>query len=272
MLMSQKTITFLGTGAADATKYYHSCFYIEDEKASLLVDTGGGNGILAQLEKANIPLESIRHLFITHKHMDHLFGAFWILRFLGAKIAKEKAEGLSIYASQNIIRTIREIAPNFLKEKVTSLFDGKIKFIVINDKELISIGDWKLMPFDLLSKKEEQFGFRLTFADQKNIVCLGDEPYKDALFDSCKDADILLHDAFCLEKDREQFKPHEIHHSTAKEAASAAKKTNAKNLIIFHTEDKSTFGNRKELYTKEAHEYYDGTIFVPDDLEKIIIA
>lgn len=269
--MSQKTITFLGTGAADATKYYHSCFYITDEKTGLLVDAGGGNGILSQLEKANIPLENIRHLFITHKHMDHLFGVFWILRFLGAKIAKEKADGLSIYASQNIIRTIREIAPTFLKEKVTGLFDGKIAFIAITDKEFVPIDNWKLIPFDLLSGKEEQFGFRLTFSDDKSIVCLGDEPYKDALFDSCKDADFLLHDAFCLERDREQFKPHEIHHSTAKEAAEAAKKTNAKNLILFHTEDKATFGSRKELYTKEAKESFGGEVFVPDDLEKIMI-
>ena len=269
--MSQKTITFLGTGAADTTKYYHSCFYVTDEKTGLLVDAGGGNGILLQLEKANIPIENIRHLFITHKHIDHLFGVFWILRFLGAKIAKEKAECLSIYTSQNIIRTIREIAPNFLKEKITDLFDGKINFIAINDTASVSIDDWKLLPFNLLSGKEEQFGFRLTFSDKKSIVCLGDEPYKDALFDSCKDADFLLHDAFCLERDREQFKPHEIHHSTAKEAAEAAKKTSAKNLIIFHTEDKSTFGSRKELYTKEASEYFGGKIFVPDDLEKIML-
>ncbi|MBP9752039.1 MAG: MBL fold metallo-hydrolase, partial [Candidatus Moranbacteria bacterium] len=120
--MISKKITFLGTGAADATKYYHSCFYIQDENIGLLVDAGGGNGILSQLEKADIPLENIRHLFVTHKHIDHLFGVFWILRFLGAKIAKEKAEDLTIYAPQSVIKIIRDIAPIFLKDKVTKLF------------------------------------------------------------------------------------------------------------------------------------------------------
>ena len=51
--MSLKKITFLGTGAADVTKYYHSCFYIQEKSTSLLVDAGGGNGILLQLEKAD---------------------------------------------------------------------------------------------------------------------------------------------------------------------------------------------------------------------------
>lgn len=269
--MSSRTITFLGTGAADATKYYHSCFYVRDEKTGLLVDTGGGGGILAQLENASIPLEDIRFLFITHKHMDHLLGVFWILRFLGSKIAKGEVEGLTIFASEKVISVIRDVSYIFLKEKITGLYDKKIKFHSIDREENFSAGEWTIKPFNLQSKKEEQFGFRLTFNDGVSVVCLGDDPYKDALLEQCKGADYFIHDAFCLERDREIFNPHEIHHATVKDAAEAGKRVGAKNLILVHTEDRATFGKRKQLYAQEAKEYFSGVVFVPDDLDVLEI-
>jgi ribonuclease Z len=43
---------------------------------------------------------------------------------------------------------------------------------------------------------------------------------------------------------------------------------NVKNLILYHTEDK-TIAGRKELYTQEGKEYFGGNLFVPDDLDVI---
>jgi ribonuclease Z len=40
------------------------------------------------------------------------------------------------------------------------------------------------------------------------------------------------------------------------------------NVLLYHTEDKN-LANRKELYTKEAKEYYSGKVYVPEDLEVI---
>ncbi len=45
---------------------------------------------------------------------------------------------------------------------------------------------------------------------------------------------------------------------------------NIKNLILYHTEE-SHGDKRKELYTKEAKEYFNGNVIVPDDLEVIDI-
>lgn len=41
-----------------------------------------------------------------------------------------------------------------------------------------------------------------------------------------------------------------------------------KNLVLWHTKD-NCIEERKELYTKEAKEYFKGNIYVPDDLEVI---
>ena len=267
--MSDKKIIFLGTGAAEATKYFNSCFFIKEEGKGLLVDTGGGNQILAQLEKSSIALADIKYIYITHKHIDHLMGIFWILRFLGSNISKGKAENLTIFCSQDLADIIKQISMQLLKKKVTDLFGTKILFEIIENDKIININDWKIKCFDIQSAKDEQYGFRLEFADGITFVNLGDEPYNDTLVEYAKNADYMLHDAFCLENDTEIFRPHEINHATVKDAANNATALQAKNLILFHSEDKKTFGQRKKLYTEEAKQYFSGNIFVPDDLEII---
>ena len=52
-------LTMLGTGNAPVTKCYNTCFTIHTPQTMLLVDAGGGNGILAQLEKAEIKLGDV---------------------------------------------------------------------------------------------------------------------------------------------------------------------------------------------------------------------
>ena len=59
-------ITMLGTGNALATRCYNTCFTLHSKEKVLLVDAGGGNGILTQLERAGICRENISDLFVTH--------------------------------------------------------------------------------------------------------------------------------------------------------------------------------------------------------------
>lgn len=264
-------ITALGTGAADSVKYFQTAFFIKDDQTNLLIDTGGGSGILAQMDRYNIDLNEIQNIFITHKHIDHIFGIFWILRFRGANIHSGTADKLTIYASAANIALIKQVSALFLKEKVLALFDSKILFIPVNETAKTTTSDWNLHFFDIQSKKEEQWGCAITLANDKKIVFIGDEPHTKAITPYCLNADYFFHDAYCLERDRELFHPEEISHSTAKDAAMNAESVGAKNLILFHTEDVATFGKRKELYSAEAKQHYSGNVFIPDDGDVIEI-
>lgn len=83
-------------------------------------------------------------------------------------------------------------------------------------------------------------------------------------------ADWLLCEAFCLYEDRERFKPYEKHHSTALDAGRLAAQLGVKNLLLYHTEDK-TLATRKERYTAEAALQFNGKVYVPEDLEEILL-
>ena len=264
-------IIALGTGTADTAKYAKTSFFIQDEKTNFLIDTGGGSEILGQLDQCGIALNDIQHIFVTHKHIDHIFGIFWILRFRGAAIHVGKAPSLIIYASKENIVLIKQVSGLFLKKKVLDLFDTKILFATVHENDESMLNDWAVKFFDIRSDKEPQWGCRITLPHGKTMAFIGDEPYRDAILRFCENIDYFFHDAYCLERDREIFAPHEISHSTVTEAAINAQKVKAKNLILFHTEDKSTFGKRKELYTEEARKEYSGNIFVPDDGDVIEI-
>ena len=73
-------------------------------------------------------------------------------------------------------------------------------------------------------------------------------------------------EAFCLYADRDTFKPYEKCHSTAFDAGKLATDLGVKNLVLYHTEEK-TLSTRKQKYAAEAAKNFGGRIIVPDDLE-----
>jgi ribonuclease Z len=56
-----ETLHMLGTGNAMVTKCFNTCFAIADDDTYLL-DAGGGNGILRQLELSKMLLQMRRYL------------------------------------------------------------------------------------------------------------------------------------------------------------------------------------------------------------------
>lgn len=66
------------------------------------------------------------------------------------------------------------------------------------------------------------------------------------------------------------FNPYEKHHSTVKDACELAEKLGIRNLVLYHTEDKNIH-DRKRLYKAEGERYFSGNLYIPDDLETIVI-
>ena len=81
-------LTALGTGYAVATKCYTTCFTMSDGQEHFMIDTGGGNGVLTNLEKAGIAVNQVHHIFLSHRHTDHILGAVWMLRMVGHGMEK----------------------------------------------------------------------------------------------------------------------------------------------------------------------------------------
>lgn len=262
----------LGTGCAMVTRCYNTCFTLTDGKEHFLVDTGGGNTILTNLEKCSIPIDRIHHVFISHSHNDHIMGLVWIIRAVAQKIINGKYEGsLFIYCDKVNIDAIRTICSLVLQKKFTKYFDDRIVFVQINNNFTADILSWKINFFDIKSTKELQYGFCTELSGGKKLTFLGDEPYREELKEYSEGVDYLLHEAYCLYSQKDIFHPYEKHHVTVKDACENAARLGVKNVLLYHTEDKN-ITDRKHLYLEEGMKYFNGNIYIPDDLDVIELA
>lgn len=260
-------LVVLGTGNAAVTKCFNTCFALRKGAEYFLVDTGGGNGILTALEKAQIDYRNIHHIFITHEHSDHILGIVWMVRMIGTAMNQGTYEGeLKIYCHEGLVETIKTLCKLTVLPKITKHIDGRIQIIAVEDGQSCDILGTEVTFFDILSTKAKQFGFTLPVQTGEKLVCCGDEPYNEATYEYVKGASYLLHEAFCLYEERERFKPYEKHHSTVKDACELAANLGVKHLVLWHTED-SDLPNRKHRYMAEGRAYYEGDLAVPEDLD-----
>ena len=264
-------LIILGTGNAMVTRCFNTCFILESGDNRLMVDAGGGNGILKQMMAAGVEFSTIHHLYLTHAHTDHVMGAVWVVRKVTSLISQGRYDGmLQVYGHERVLHVLRTMCEMMLPRKFSSMLGDKILLVEVTDGEHFEAAGMQLVAFDIHSTKEKQFGFTALLPDGTRVACLGDEPFNSHCREHVAGADWLLSEAFCLYDDRERFKPYEKHHSTALDTGRLAKELNVRNLVMYHTEDK-TLATRKQTYAEEAAKEFDGNIYVPDDLEVIFL-
>ena len=224
---------------------------------------------MRQLELAQIKIGQIRAAFISHIHTDHLLGLIWIVRYICQEINKERYDGeFRIYGHQRAIDTIRTICQLILKGKLTVHFDRQIVFLPITDGQKCEVEGRQFEFFDICSKKELQYGFVATLKNGKRLAFLGDEPMHEENFETIRNTDIIVQEAYCMHADKDIFHPYEKHHGTALLACQNAQRAGAKATVLVHTEGR-TLDTRKQRYTAEGQTVFDGIVYVPDDLDII---
>ena len=173
-------LTMLGTGNALVTEVYNTCFVIENENQYLLVDGGGGSEILKRLKDAKISIADIHHIFVTHKHIDHILGIVWMTRIICQNMQKGAYEGDAyIYGHEEVISLIQELSEKLLQKKQTDFIGKRVHLVVVTDGEEKEIIGKKVTFFDIHSTKAKQFGFCMELEEGQKLTCCGDEPYCD---------------------------------------------------------------------------------------------
>ena len=263
-------ITMLGTGHAIVTQCYNTCFVLEhDDGRCLLVDGGGGSGIVTQMAAAHIPWARITQIFVTHKHIDHLLGVVWALRMISMEIARGTiASNVQVYANEEVTRLLSQMAADLLHERDLPLLGTRIVFETVASGEERELLGCPVTFFDVHAHDVSQLGFSLTYEPGKRLVCCGDVSLKERDYPQAQGATWLLHEAFCLSSSPAAAHAGMAGHSTVAEAAATAERVAARNLLLYHTEDRD-LAHRRERYTAEAAAHFTGTVVVPNDLERI---
>lgn len=263
-------IIMLGTGNGGTLDLYNTCFTIQNEDGNFLVDTGGSIEIIKRLNQVDIDYKNIRHIFISHTHTDHILGLFWLFKKIGTHAKHGEITGkINIYCNDVVFEAIKDVAKHILAEKLMNVVYSIVDFKILNDNDKFNINGIEYTFFDIHAKGTKQFGFECVL-NNKRLVFLGDETCNSVLYDRVKNADYVMHEAFCLDSEESIFHAYEKNHSTTKSVSEVMNELNVENLILYHTEE-SHKEMRKNLYTSEAQKYFNGKIIVPDDLETIEI-
>ncbi|WP_298237987.1 ribonuclease Z [uncultured Algibacter sp.] len=272
---------------------------LEISNHMFLIDCGEGTQV--QLRKHKIKFNRIKHIFISHLHGDHFFGLVGListfrlltreadLHVYGPKGIKEvvtlqmkladswtnyniffheltSTESELIFEDEVVeVHTIplehRVYTNGFLfKEKpkdrkldITAAEDAKINVAYYRKLKQgfdVTNEEGKLIKNTLVTKNGKK---------PKSYAFCSDTVYNESIIPIIKNADVLYHESTFLEK-HAHLGP-KTKHSTAKEAASIAKKANVGTLILGHY---STRYDSLNAFKEEAKEVFDNVELAED--------
>lgn len=295
-------IVFLGTGSAVPTaERNHTGILVKTQKETILVDCG--EGIQRQFKKAKENSSKLTKILLTHWHADHALGIAGLLYSLGMN---DYSKTLEIYGppgtedkmkllekvynkfkipykvielgSKSLVFETPELiceSANMLHSTTTKAYSIKLKDKLRIDKEKISKLKLKHSPelkkltegknITVNGKKITSKSITYKELGKKVTIILDTGMNKNAI-KIAKSSDLLICES-TFSKD-EETKAKEYMHLTSNQAATIAKKSKSKQLIITHLSQRHEKNSHNLL--KEAKKVFTKTNLVKD-LERINI-
>jgi len=240
-------ITFLGTNGWYSTETGNTaCVLIDSDACYIVFDAGDG---IYKLDKYITSAKPI-YLFISHFHLDHVFGFHILSKF-------EFKQRISVYGQKGTKKLLSHLVQHPF---TVPLSDLPIR-IEVNE---LSEGTHKV-PFAVtcrfLLHADPCFGYRVSI-DGKTIVYCTDTGVCENSLELSKNADILIHECASKSGHLTQKWPH----TNPKEAAELAVRANVKQLVLFHFDPAiyRSVEERKQAET-EARSIFGNTIAAIDE-------
>jgi ribonuclease BN (tRNA processing enzyme) len=265
-------LQFLGTGTPnpDPNRYGPASAVLVNGSC-YLVDAGAG--VVRRAAAADIKMEQLNRLFITHLHSDHVLGYPDLiltpavtgrkdaLRVWGPTGTKEMTHHLLDAFTEDVSIRIHGGEPSepaAYEVKVTEYMSGEIY-----RDENVSVTAFSVTH----GKWQYAFGFRFDTKD-RSIVFSGDTTYCDNLIEHAKGCDILVHEV-CSSKGLAKRTPewqkyHSSYHTIGEDVGRIATAVQPKLLLLNHL---LPFGETDEQILSEVKSTYDGEVRIPNDLE-----
>jgi ribonuclease BN (tRNA processing enzyme) len=234
-------------------------FLVEIEDVTLLIDAGIAPA--RQLKQIGRVLPEVSHTLISHVHADHLQGLPYALFVRGVQ---ERTFGkvplMKVISHKEGITTAKKLCELLYPDRTP-----QAEWIEIEkgqEMKLSELVKLKALPVNhtvtCFAYRIESSNFSLTFT--------ADTLPTDELIEFAKGSDLLIQECFGTTLDfavaSEQLK-----HSLSSHAGEVAKKTNAKNLLIFHMHEKYFKLENRQPIIDEISSNYKGNIIFPDDLK-----
>lgn len=299
-------VHFLGTaGALPTPQRNPSCLMIRRGSDTLLFDCGEGAQQQMMRVRTGFTVDAI---FISHWHADHYLGLFGLLETMGFNGRQEPIRLYGPRRVHEILSIIRQLNNGLtfpieaaeLTDGEAIIFDGyqvipfatrhgceSFGFILTEDErpgrfdreEAIALG---VPPGPLFGRLQHGETVTVTVDDEERIVTpaqvMGSpRPGRKVIYTGdtrplrewphvASGSDLLIHDATFDDQERERAD--EVFHSTAGQAAIAAREIRASRLALVHISSRYT---STANHIQDAKRHYQGEILFPNDCTMIEI-
>ncbi len=239
------SVRFYGTSAAvPSLKRGFACIGLAEriggeKETVVLLDCGDRsiNKILAQ----GTSVLSISDILVSHFHSDHLSGLAQIVETMGLN---KRTADLNLYGSEELRDYFSTV------ERITRIAAKRTFQINIHETtpgDVFLLGKLSVSTFEM-DHTITCIGYRITSHDFV-LAYSGDTQPCDGARDLGKEADLFIHEATFLEKDKE--KARQSKHSTPKEAAETASNAGAGNLVLTHVND--SYESEEQMLSESAN-------------------
>jgi len=233
--MPRSRVVFLGTGGALNPARYQASVLVECGETRVLLDTGGGLGLVRRLLAAEVDPSTVGHVFLSHRHLDHMGGLEPLLltQSFSAVRAGVTPSPVSLYALPGSAAAIRATLAAADAAGEWRLA-GQLTWVTPMPGVPLTVAagvGLALTAVDHLPVGGDAAGCVVECGSAR-VVYSGDTRPCEALTDAARGADLLIHEVGGLDVRAETL--HQVGHSTAGEAGRIAARAGVRALALFH--------------------------------------
>jgi len=223
---------------------------------TMLIDASSGTVLLKQLEAANVALEGVRHLFVTHGHFDHAGGLAPLLTSLAAV----PDASITVHATTATLAALRGLL-DLTIPGVEGWLGKRLLWHALVPGKPTTAGDAQVVPF-AVDHGLECVGFRVD-QGSSTMVFAADTLPCPSVVEYAKGVELLVHEAYGSEGSAQRA--HAFGHSTAAEAGRAAREAEVRRLALTHFRSDRFVDPRK--LAAEASTAFGGPVEAARDLD-----
>lgn len=243
-----------------------------------------GDGVARQLTFADVPLSSVRHIFLTHQHSDHnadYGNLMWLAWTAGLRT---RIDTWGPPPLRRMTQLFFEMNKYDIDTRIAN--EGRVPLVpLVHAHELrtggvVTSDDRMKVSAALVDHPPVVPSFAYRFdAPDRSIVISGDTAPSDNLVKLARDADVLVHSAMyppAIDRlvarvpDAKRLKASILAHQTsAEDAGRVAQAAGVKTLVLSHLVPPDDPAVTDEMWTSAARLHFRGSVIVGKDLLEI---
>ena len=223
---------------------------------TVLFDASSGTILLGRLKDAGIPIEKVKHLFVSHRHFDHAGGLAPLL----ISMASLPEASITIYALPETSRALKELLALTIPG-VGDWLGDRLDWHELAPEKSIPAGNAEIVPF-LVDHSVECVGYSIQ-QDNSVLVFSADTRPCRAVVEHSRDAELLIHEAYGTAGEAESA--HAVGHSSASDAGEVARAAGVSRLVLTHFRE-GRFADPEKL-AAEARAAFGGPVEAAGDLD-----